>query len=147
MQGNAESRTGPPAWLRWFVNDVVRGFVDRHTAAPVGCHFFYDRDADVWEVSLFLSRTEVYGGAIDGKDVPGGLQIDISQVSAAFDFPPAVLWQAEKFSSDDELGNHLSFEGIARGLPVWLRILQSAPAWTGAGRLVHATSGRIEDVW
>ena len=96
---------------------------------------------------LFLSRTEVYGGAADGKSVPGGLQIDVAAVSRAFDFAPAVYWQSEKFSSDDELGNHLSFEGVARGVQVWLRILQSAPEWAGPGRLVRAESGRVEDLW
>ncbi|MBC7965855.1 MAG: hypothetical protein H7Z17_08010 [Fuerstia sp.] len=147
MQGKTNSKTVPPAWLRWFVNDAVRGILDREAAAPVGCHFFHDLDADVWEVSLFLSRTEVYGGAADGKQVPGGLQIDVAAVAKAFDFAPAVYWQAEKFSSEDELGNHLSFEGVARGVHVWLRILQSAPDWAGPGRLVHAESGRVDDIW
>ena len=147
MQGNSESKTAPPAWLRWFVNDVVRGIVDRHLAGPVGCHFFYDLDGDVWEVSLFLSRTEVYGGAADGKRIPVGLQIDVAAVSAAFDSAPAVYWQSEKISSDDELGNHISFEGVARSVHVWLRILQAAPEWAGPGRLVHAESGRIEEIW
>ena len=147
MQGNTDSNTVPPAWLRWFVNDAVRGIMDRHAAAPVGCHFFHDQDADVWEVSLFQSRTEVYGGAADGKYIPGGLQIDVSAVSAAFDLAPAVYWQSESISSDDQLGNHLSFDGVARGVQVWLRILQSAPEWAGPGRLVHAERGTVEDIW
>jgi hypothetical protein len=147
MQGDTESRIIPPAWLRWFVNDAVRGIVDRHEAAPVGCHYFHDRDADVWEVSLFLSRTEVYGGAADGKSVPSGLQVDVARVSTAFDGQPLIHWQSEKFSSDDQLGNHLSFEGVARGVQVWLRILQTAPDWAGPGRLLYAENGRIQDIW
>lgn len=136
-----------PAWLRWFVNDAMRGVIDRHTTAPIGCHYFHDKDLDVWEVSLFVSRTEVCGGSADGKQVPSGLQIDIRAVSSAFDTAPSAYWQAEKISLDDELGNHLSFEGIARGFRVWLRILQDPPQWTGPGRLVHSQSGSIEDLW
>ena len=147
MQGKTDSRTVPPAWLRWFVNDAIRGIVDRHVAAPVGCHFFHDIEADIWEVSLFLSRTEVYGGAADGKHVPAGLQVDVGLVAAAFDVTPLIHWQSEKFSVDDDLGNHLSFEGVARSVHVWLRILQSAPEWAGPGRLVHAESGLVEDIW
>jgi hypothetical protein len=142
-----EQNTNPPAWLRWFVNDAVRGIVDRHVTAPIGCHFFHDSEADVWEVSLFVSRTEVCGGPADGKQVPSGLQIDISAVCSAFDTSPAIYWQAEKIAEDDELGNHLSFEGMARGFSVWLRILQNPPDWIGPGRLVHAQNGSIEDVW
>lgn len=141
------SNTVPPAWLRWFVNDAIRGIVDRQEASPLGCHYFHDHNADVWEVSLFLSRTEVYGGPADGKQVPGGLRIDVVQVSAAYDSSPTIHWQSEKFSLDDDLGNHLSFEGVARGVKVWLRILQAAPEWAGPGRLVFAESGKVEDVW
>lgn len=143
----SNQHTVPPAWLRWFVNDAVRGIVDGHVTAPIGCHFFHERNADVWEVSLFVSRTEVCGGPADGKRVPTGLQIDITAVCAAFDSAPTIYWQAEKISHDDDLGNHLSFEGIARGFGVWLRILQNAPEWIGPGRLVHAQSGNIEDIW
>jgi hypothetical protein len=139
--------TNPPSWLRWFVNDAVRGVVDRHVTAPIGCHFFHDTELDAWEVSLFVSRTEVCGGSADGRQVPSGLQIDILAVCAAFDSPPAIYWQAEKIAHDDELGNHLSFEGVVRGSNVWLRILQNAPDWAGPGRLVHANTGNIEDVW
>ena len=147
MQDTTNSNSVPPAWLRWFVNDAIRGIVDRHVAAPVGCHYFRDTVEQVWEISLFLSSTEVYGGALDGKHVPGGLQIDVMQVAEAFDHAPVVNWQSEKFASDDELGNHLSFEGVARGIKVWLRILQSAPVWAGPGRLVFAENGKVEDIW
>ena len=136
-----------PAWLRWFVNDAMRGIVDRYTTAPIGCHYFHDKDLDVWEISLFVSRTEICGGSADGKQVPSGLQIDIAAVCSAFDSAPSAHWQAEKICHDDELGSHLSFEGVARGFSVWLRILQDPPHWTGPGRLVHASCGTIEDVW
>ena len=147
MPDPTNSNSVPPAWLRWFVNDAIRGIVDRQVAAPVGCHYFRDTVEQVWEISLFLSSTEVHGGALDGTHVPGGLQIDVMQVAEAFDHAPAVHWQSEKFASDDELGNHLSFEGVARGVKVWLRILQSAPEWAGPGRLVFAESGKVEDIW
>lgn len=137
----------PPPWLRWFVSDVVRGIVDFHVTAPIGCHFYHDPQADHWEVSLFVSRTEVSGGPADGKLVPTGLQVDVVAVSSAFDSPPCVYWQADRISQDDELGNHLSFEGIARGFGIWLRILQSPPEWVTPGRILHSANGKFEDVW
>ena len=140
-------QSNPPAWLRWFVNDAIRGIVDRQVVAPVGCHYFHDLDADVWEISLFVSRTEVCGGPADGRTVPTGLQIDIAAVCVAFDSPPVTYWQAERIADNDDLGNHLSFEGVARGVFVWLRIMQHPPDWTAPGRLLFAGSGRLEDVW
>jgi hypothetical protein len=147
MSSPSNQQSPPPAWLRWFVNDAVRGIIDHHVTAPVGCHFFHEKESDTWEVSLFVSRTEVCGGPSDGKRVPAGLQIDIMAVCDAFDSTPAIYWQGEKISHDDELGNHLSFEGIARGQSIWLRILQEPPEWSGPGRLVHATDGKVEDIW
>lgn len=137
----------PPTWLRWFVNDCARGLSHRGFTAPIGCHYFYDQATETWEISLFVSRTEICGGASDGKRVPSGLGVDVMAVSAAFDVPPLVYWQAEKLSKEDELGTHLSFEGTARGLKVWLRVLQHAPEWTSAGRLVHSDTGDVEDLW
>ncbi len=137
----------PPSWLRWFVNDAIRGIMHGEDSAPVGCHFYLDREHDLWEVTLFVGRSEVLGGAWDGKVVPVGLEVDVTRVAAAFDTPPDILWQAEKVTPADELGAHISFEGVTRGNNVWLRILQDAPDWAGVGRLLHASTGQFEDLW
>lgn len=139
--------SNPPSWLRWFVNDVVRGIMHREDSAPVGCHFYYDEENTTWEVTLFVSRSEVLGGAWDGKVVPAGLEVDIVKVSAAFDRPPAIFWQAERVLPEDELGPHLSFEGHSHNNQVWLRVLQTAPSWAGVGRLLHAATGEFENIW
>ncbi len=139
--------SNPPAWLRWFVNDAIRGVMHRSDCAPIGCHFYFDSENNVWEVTLFISRSEILGGAWDGKAVPTGLEVDIVKVSAAFDRQPAVFWQAERVLPEDELGPHLSFEGISRGNQVWLRVLQTPPSWAGVGRLLHAATGEFENLW
>ncbi len=139
--------TNPPTWLRLFVDDILRGVIDDDSTALIGCHFFHNDAADEWEVSLFASPTEVCGGPADGLQLPTFLQIDITAVASAFDFPPTVYWQAEQISHDDQLGNHLSFEGTACGFSVWLRILKNPPDWLGSGRRVHVTTGTVEEVW
>jgi len=143
---NSSSST-PPSWLRWFVNDVTRGVLDRSVQPPLGCHFFFDDSTDTWEVTLFVSRTEVIGGPLDGSEVPNGLQFDVAAVTAAFDSPPSIHWQVGQLAEDDELGSHMSFEGVARGQRVWLRMKQEAPAWAGPGRLLHAADGTLEELW
>lgn len=137
----------PPTWLRWFVNDASRGIIDHGTVAPIGCHFFHDQTLDVWEVTLFVSLTELVGGPGDGRRIPTGLQVDICRVTSAFDSAPASYWQSEAVAPDDELGNHLSFEGVARGHQVWLRILEKPPGWAGPGRVLHTAQGFFEDLW
>ena len=67
MSSNEPPAISPPSWLRWFVNDAVRGIMHQADSAPVGCHFYYDGENDLWEVTLFIGRSEVLGGAHDGK--------------------------------------------------------------------------------
>jgi hypothetical protein len=147
LPDSAENNSLPPSWLRWFVNDASRGILDHGSTAPVGCHFFHDTELDLWEVTLFVSRTEVVGGPQDGSVISNGVQVDIGVVLQSFDSLPECYWQSEAIHSDDQLGNHLSLEGVARGQRVWLRIVHEAPAWTGPGRLMHARQGIIEDLW
>lgn len=135
--------TNRPAWLRLFVNEVLHGIID---AGLIGCHVFHNLEADEWEVSLFDLPTEICGGPADGIRAPSGLQVDVNAVASAFDCPPRVCWQAGKSCDDDELANHLSFEGSVGGLSVWLRILQDSPPVFGVGRRIHAPTGVIEDV-
>lgn len=137
----------PPAWLRWFINDASKGILDCGTVAPVGCHHYFDEESGVWEISLFVSDTEVVGGPCDGKMISSGLQVDVLKVIEAFDSRPEIYWQSEAVEEDDQLGNHLSFEGPARGNHVWLRILHQAPRWAGPGRLLHAARGIVEELW
>jgi hypothetical protein len=84
---------------------------------------------------------------MDGKEVNPPVQLDISFVIDLFDGIPTVHWQSDPVASDDELAQHISFLGDIGGRCVWLRILRGAPEGTGPGRLVHAGSGRIENLW
>ncbi len=147
MKFQSETHIVPAAWLRWFVADVSRGILDQQTIAPIGCHIFCDVDTETWEVSLFVSRTEVVGGPMDGKEISSGMMLDLNAVIAAFDEMPSVHWQSESCSDDDQLGNHISFEGVARGHRVWLRLLHEAPEGIAPGRLLHAAKGVVEDLW
>lgn len=147
VQGTHNNNNNPPPWLKWFVNDAVKGIVHRADSAPIGCHFFHDTESDLWEVTLFVGRSEVVGGPWDGTVVPTGLEVDVTRVAAAFDIPPDISWQAEKVLADDELGPHISLCGICREQKIWFRILQNAPDWSGIGRVLHAESGDVEDRW
>jgi hypothetical protein len=142
-----EKNSLPPAWLRWFVSDASRGIIDDGSLPPIGCHYFYEPEQCVWEVTLFIGRTEVVGGPRDGNTISSGLQVDVCRVINAFDDPPECYWQSEAIYSDDQLGNHLSLEGMARGHHVWLRILHHAPDWTSVSRLMHSGQGVVEDLW
>jgi len=137
----------PPAWLRWFSNDAARGIIADEYHAPIGCHFYLDSETSEWEVTIFVSATEVVGGPMDGRNLPLQVQLNIVHVISLFDETPTVYWQSDSVADDDELAQHISFEGKARGHKLWLRILKESPEGTGPGRLLHAQSGEIEVLW
>ena len=137
----------PPAWLRWLSHDAARGIVANESHAPIGCHFYRNPDNQEWEVSIFVSSTEVVGGPMDGKRLPLPLQVDIVHVMNLFDETPAVFWQSDPVAENDQLAQHVSWEGKARGHRLWLRILKESPEGTGPGRLMHSQNGEMENLW
>ena len=137
----------PPSWLRWFGNDAARAIVAEEGKCPIGCHYFHDAENSVWEVSVFVATTEIVGGPMDGTSYTTSLRLNISAIISLFDEVSQVYWQSESLSEEDELAQHVSFEGTARGHKVWLRVLKESPAGTGPGRLLHSHSGKLETLW
>jgi hypothetical protein len=133
-----------PQWLHLFVDQVLEGLLE---ATLIGCHYFQNVPANEWEVSLFELPEEIYGGAADGMQVSSRLRVDLAAITSAFDSLSNIWWQAERISEDDELGNHLSFEGTAGGFRIWLRILRNVPPELSAGRSGHARDEFTEDSW
>lgn len=133
-----------PLWLCSFVDQSLPGLLD---AALIGCHYFHNVPTDEWEISLFELPTEICGGAADGMQVLSGLRIDLAAVLSAFDSISSLYWQVARICDDDELGNHLSFEGTTGGNRVWLRILRDSPSVFGVGQKVDVAGGTIEDTW
>lgn len=137
----------PPAWLRWFANDAARAILDTAAHAPIGCHYHFGEERNEWEVTVFVSDTEVVGGPRDGTLVPCRIQLDVSHAIELFDEMPGIHWQAGPIPEEDEVDEHVSFEGCVRGHQVWLRILAQAPRQAGPGRLLHASTGELEELW
>jgi len=147
MTTSFESTTTPPAWLRWFANDAARAILDTAAHAPIGCHYYFGEDRNEWEVTVFVSATEVVGGPRDGTIVPCKIQLDVNHAIQLFDELPKIYWQAGAIHEDEDTDQHVSLEGRVRGYQVWLRILAEAPKQAGPGRLLHALTGELEDVW
>lgn len=142
-----ESTSSPPAWLRWFANDAARAILDTAAHAPIGCHYHYEEPRDEWEVAIFVSDTEVVGGPRDGTLVPCRIQVDVAHAVQLFDEMPKVYWHAGTVHQEDDEEQHMSLEGTVRGHAVWLRVLAQAPEQAGPGRLLHAATGHLEDLW
>ncbi|MEO2015620.1 MAG: hypothetical protein ABGZ53_14750 [Fuerstiella sp.] len=147
MRPQSRSQDHPPSWLQRLINDVTCAIVDHDSHAPIGCHVYRNSATTEWEISAFVSSTEVVGGPMDGTEVNPPVQLDISSVMELFDARPTVHWQSDSVAVDDELAQHISFQGSINGIRVWLRMLRGAPDGTSPGRLVHAGSGEIENLW
>jgi hypothetical protein len=147
MDTRLDSGKQPPSWLRWFGNDAARAITAEEGQCPVGCHFFHDQENLIWEVSVFVATTEIVGGPMDGTSFTASLRLNISDVISLFDKVSQIFWQSDAVADDDELAQHVSFEGTARGHKIWLRVLNESPQGTGPGRLLHSQSGELETLW
>lgn len=141
------STASPPAWLRRFTDEASQAILDTEVHAPIGCHYHYVEELSEWEITVFVSDTEVVGGRRDGTIVPYQIQVDLPQVLRLFDQMPKVYWLSGVDREDDDLNQHVSMEGQVKGHQIWLRILAQAPQQAGPGRLLHAFTGKLEDLW
>ncbi|WP_373651257.1 MULTISPECIES: hypothetical protein [unclassified Schlesneria] len=137
--------TCPPDWLSSFADDVTSCIRSHDDLAPLGCHF-HDMDG-IWEITLFASLTEVIGGPHDGRLRPSPFSVDVKPLLAAFSHVDKVTWQALRVDPSDELGPHLSIEGLVGTKPVWLRITSIAPERFEPGRHRLANQQAFKDIW
>lgn len=115
--------------------------------SPLGCHYFFDEQRAVWEVTLFASSTELIGGERDGEHTHSRFALNLNQLSELLDEVWSFHWQALPLGPEDELGPHVSLEGRRSGQRIWLRVLASPPAHFEPGRYINVYERSIDDVW
>jgi hypothetical protein len=135
-----------PDWLA----ELAQGAADCLIAddlGPMGCH--YCQSEGVWEISLFVSATEILGGARDGQRFPGCFHLDVQRLLALFGEVTEILWQAWPLgrADEDELGAHISVEGACSGQRICLRILAEAPRRFDVGRYADVYQKRYINLW
>ena len=134
-----------PDWLRPFVNSALAVIVVEKELAQIGCHIY--QDDRTWEITLFVSSTEIVGGPHDGKLRRPTFSVDIGELLSLFRRVDALYWQAQPLDPSDEVGAHLSIEGVRCGQAIWLRILARQPDCFPVGSRIHLPSLIREAVW
>jgi len=134
-----------PGWIKDLADSSAVYLVPTDILAPIGCH--YCRVGDVWEISLFVSRTEIVGGEYDGSQRGSKFILDVPALMELFESVPDVQWQAQSHGEDYELGPHLALIGIYAGHKVCLQILADAPLRFAPGRRAAIYTNTIEDCW
>lgn len=117
----------PAAWLSGLA-DAIAMTVAPLTTEPLpalDCHF--TKYEGVWEITLFTESTEVVGGPEDGSIRHSPLGVRVAEILDLFQSVSSCNWQTQAFGPEDDLGPHLSIEGLYKGRMVWLRILAAAP--------------------
>lgn len=135
----------PPKWIEEFADQVAQLLTPVDLLGPVGCHYAYADDC--WEITLFVSSTEVVGGELDGKMNSSRFTVDLLQVCALFTQLSEVFWQNEKIHMLDELGCHLELNGLVETEPVSLRICSKIPGRFRHGRIAYPQQRTLFENW
>ena len=135
----------PPDWLEQLAQAISLCIDTSDPRSRIGCH--YCCVDNVWEVTLFVSRTEIFGGEFDGCAIPGRFTLDIGGLLHLLEEVHRGWWQPLSAGSDDDLGPHLSLEGISAGHRVWIRITAEQPLALESGRVANMIDGTIERRW
>ena len=139
----------PPGWLSELANLATQAFHSQSSLAPVGCHFHKNDEVSPiqWEVTLFVSSTEVFGGAQDGQSSFSRFMVDLKDLMEAFDVVESCYWQAQTMTEDDQLGPHVGVEGLFQGHSVWLRITAQPPSEFEPGRVFDHAANELQNRW
>ena len=135
----------PPTWLSSFVDAVTANFHSHDVMPPLGCHF--QKVDQIWEVTVFASRTEIIGGSQDGRVRHAPFAVDVKNLLDSFTTVDQVSWQTQRLGQCDDLGAHLSVEGLIEDQPVWLRITAISPERFDFGRRAYVNQCGFEDAW
>ena len=94
--GLASEMTQPrlplPAWIETLADLVAANILPIDPLAPVGCHV--TRADEAWEITLFVSDTEIVGGAGDGLRRPSRFEFDMMPLLCLFAEIDACTWQS-----------------------------------------------------
>ena len=139
----------PPKWLGVLADLATRALHSESQLAPVGCHFHMNDEFETpqWEVTLFVSGTEVYGGAHDGQRGHCRFMVDLRDLMVAFDVVESFYWQAQPMADDDQVGPHVGLEGLFQGHAVWLRVTAQSPTEFEPGRVFNELDNELQDRW
>lgn len=135
----------PAVWLATLAHEIAQRIRPVDPLAPLGCHFAFH--AGRWEITLFVSTTEVVGGQYDGEAFASAFQLDLTGIESLFDEVACLGWQPIELGEDDDLGPHIAVEGVYQGHSVWLRITAYPPVGIEPGRIFNLLDSTITETW
>ncbi len=149
LETKGRKQAEPPKWVNRLGNLISRAFHSEEVLAPVGCHFHQEGEGtDIQtEVTLFVSSTEFYGGAFDGRVKSSPFMLDLRDVMDTFDLIESFYWQSHKMADDDQVGPHIGVEGVFEGHRVWLRVTADPPTQFESGRVANFCTNEFETRW
>lgn len=134
-----------PDWLKTLTDEICRGLHAVDTLPPIGCHVC--NADDIWEISLFVSPTEIVGGEHDGERVSSMFLVDTLVILELFDVVESAVWQPHQMDADDELRAHFAVTGVYQGRQICLRLLADTPERFAPGRYANLFEKRIMETW
>ena len=135
----------PPEWISALANNVSACLEPLEPMPPLGCHYHHCPSG--WEVTIFPSVTEIVGGPEDGRKTAPRFRVDILGAANLFNSIDNISWQSRTVNEDDQLGAHLSIDGMIDDEIVSVRILKSAPPCFAPGRKAFTNQGCLIETW
>ncbi len=122
-----------PDWLTEFVQQAADLFEPFQGVARPGYECVHGEDR--WEIGLFLGRTEVVGGPLDGDQLPVNFRFDLAGLAKLFEPLEVLRWNAFPDChdcSDDALDlSCIIAEGRVNGVHVSLQVHSGPPEAAG----------------
>ena len=131
--GRRQAALKIPEWLSTFVQQAADLFEPFHGIARPGYECTHGEDR--WEIGMYLGRTELVGGPLDGDQQPVNFRFDLAGLTRLFEPLDMLRWNAfpDCHVCDDEAMD-LSFlvaEGQVKGELVSVQVHAGPPHAAG----------------
>ncbi|MCA9098442.1 MAG: hypothetical protein KDA36_08650 [Planctomycetaceae bacterium] len=126
------SRDRRPQWIARLIDELTEFFEPIEGVARVG--FDCRMNDDLWEVSMYLGRTEVVGGPNDGSDEPVDFSLNLRGITGVLKDFEILEWTVIHCSTEHGTRTPrslLRIETIWEGNPVRVLFVSHAPAEAG----------------
>ena len=120
-----------PAWLLSLVDTVADIFEPCTGVARVG--FDCQAGPDRWEIALYLGKTELVGGAVDGAAEFVNFRFNVLDLLNQFSRVERCAWHALPQPCSHDQSSFLVCEGIWQEHPVCLQFFALPPESAGPG--------------
>jgi hypothetical protein len=145
--GIVEVDVSAPSWIRALAERCCGAIEPDAVFGGLGCRYYIpdsvNNPSPTWQLIMYPSPNEAFGGKADGKKMFVGFVLDIADLIAAFSRVDELVWESPLRFKGNLDGPNLQIGGEYAGYPVRLSLYSVPPSNEDAALQVNVHTGEF----